>query len=115
MTVLADVDKIIGIVPVTPAQYPRVMKTTVTTEHDADIRPVLPDKARQNSSAVPAIAAAACAQVTGQKVATTEHVQREVAIVVIVAIEELAGPPATPSIRHNVDLPPRSLPRPTAD
>ena len=92
--VLADADDVIDVIPVAPIQNPWAIKAAVTTEYDTGIRPVLPDKLhqqRQNGPAVAAVTAIAGAQVTDQEMATTKHVQREVAMVVVVAIEELAG------------------------
>ena len=92
--VLADADQIVHVVPVAPAQQSGTVKAAVTPEHDAGIRPVLPDELHQqgqNGPAVAAVTAAAGAQVAHQQVTAAEHVQRKVAVVVVISVKELAG------------------------
>lgn len=90
----ADADQVIHVIPVAPAQQSGTVEAAVTPEHDAGIRPVLPNELHQqgqNGPAVAAVAAVTGAQVAHQQVAAAEYVQWKVTMVIVIGVKELAG------------------------
>src|SRR5690606_29759220 len=57
--VRAEAHQIVHVVPVAPAQQSGTVKAAVTPEHDAGIRPVLPNELHQQGQNGPAVAAVA--------------------------------------------------------
>ena len=90
--VFAEPDQVVHAVAVTPFEQPGAIEAGIAAEHDPGSRPVLADDAhqqRQDRPAVAGIAVIARAQVADQQVAAAEHVQRQVAVVIVVPVKVL--------------------------
>ena len=89
--ILGQPDDVAYIVPLTPAQNLPAAEAAVAAEDDLHLRPVAAqrfDQQRQDRPGMPCRIAVAAAQIAHQQVATTENIQRQEAIVIVIAVEE---------------------------